>query len=304
MKHYSSIEIKNFIGRQVFDANVIADRNNSCPKISIVTPSFNQGSFLERAILSVLNQNYPNLEYIIIDGGSTDSSVDVIKKYEKHLAYWVSEPDKGQSDAFNKGFAKATGEIFYYLASDDILLPGVLHKVAELFGERKFDVLYGNKLIIDSEDNVISERRCVSYLPGITRWGVLSKAGFAFYPDSCFYTRNMFEKVGGFDIDLHNTMDTDIEFKFLREAGNIMFLREYIIAFRVAPLSKTVSMGNSRGEKEREYLYAKYMPNPALKYLKFPLFIIYILMFIFQGDFDYILFRVLKEKRKKYHEYV
>jgi glycosyltransferase involved in cell wall biosynthesis len=89
------------------------------PKISIVTPSFNQGMFLEKTILSVLEQGYPNLEYIIIDGGSSDNSVEIIKKYEKHLAYWESEPDQGQSHAINKGFERATGEIFGWLNSDD-----------------------------------------------------------------------------------------------------------------------------------------------------------------------------------------
>ena len=85
------------------------------PKISIVTPSFNQGKYLEKTILSVIEQGYPNLEQIIIDGGSTDESVEIIKKYEKHLAYWVSEPDRGQSHAINKGFERATGEIFGWL---------------------------------------------------------------------------------------------------------------------------------------------------------------------------------------------
>src|SRR5471032_696184 len=105
------------------------------PSISIVTPSYNQGQYLDETIRSVLDQKYPNLQYIIIDGGSTDNSVEVIKKYEKHLSYWVSEKDKGQTDALNKGVAKCTGEIFGYINSDDLLLPKSLERVATTWNE-------------------------------------------------------------------------------------------------------------------------------------------------------------------------
>jgi glycosyltransferase involved in cell wall biosynthesis len=103
------------------------------PKISIVIPSYNQGKYLEETILSVINQNYPNLEYVIIDDGSTDNSVEIIKKYEKYLTYWVSEKDNGQSDAINKGLKKCTGEIFNWLNSDDYLETNALFKIAEAY---------------------------------------------------------------------------------------------------------------------------------------------------------------------------
>lgn len=106
---------------------------NSYPKISIVTPSFNQAQYLEETILSILNQNYPNLEYIVIDGGSTDGSVDIIRQYEDQLAYWISEPDKGQYNGINKGFTRSTGEIMPWLNSDDKLAPGALSVVASIF---------------------------------------------------------------------------------------------------------------------------------------------------------------------------
>ena len=106
------------------------------PRISIVTPSFNQGQFLEETIRSVLEQGYPNLEYMVIDGGSTDGSIEIIRKYEKRLAYWTSEPDRGQADAINKGWRRATGEILAYLNSDDTYCPNALRLAAEAFRTR------------------------------------------------------------------------------------------------------------------------------------------------------------------------
>ena len=105
----------------------------SCPRITIITPSLNQGEFLEDTILSILNQNYPNLEYFIVDGGSTDNSVDIIKKYEHRIDWWVSEPDRGQSHAINKGLERATGDIINWINSDDLLFPGALQRVASCY---------------------------------------------------------------------------------------------------------------------------------------------------------------------------
>jgi len=118
------------------------------PKLSIITPSFNQGQFLEETILSVLNQGYPNLEYIIIDGGSSDNSVDIIRRYDSQLAYWVSEKDRGQVDAINKGFVMATGEIAGFINSDDVYLPGTFAAVAARFeDDPKCDWVCGDTIM-------------------------------------------------------------------------------------------------------------------------------------------------------------
>jgi glycosyltransferase involved in cell wall biosynthesis len=114
-------------------------------KISIVTPSFNQGDYIEQTICSVLDQNYPNLQYIIIDGGSTDGTVEVIKKYEKHLAFWTSEPDSGQTDAINRGFHRCTGDIFNWINSDDYYEPGTFAKLAAHFSDPSVDVVCGQE---------------------------------------------------------------------------------------------------------------------------------------------------------------
>ena len=126
------------------------------PKISIVTPSLNQAKFLEKTIQSVLAQNYSDLEYIIIDGGSTDGSVEIIKKYQDKIAYWVSEKDRGQSHGINKGFALATGDIFAWLNSDDTYMPGALHTVAEYFSkDSDLDFLYGDVNLINEKSIIL-----------------------------------------------------------------------------------------------------------------------------------------------------
>lgn len=128
------------------------------PKISIVTPSYNQGQYLEQTIKSVLDQKYPNLEYIIIDGGSSDDSIKIIKKYEKQITYWVSEPDLGQTNALNKGFNLATGKIFGYINSDDFYLENAFNNAISSFNELNCDVVIGNTIRIPANEIVYAKQ--------------------------------------------------------------------------------------------------------------------------------------------------
>ena len=131
--------------------------NNPWPRISIVTPSFNQGQFIEETIRSILLQNYPNLEYIIIDGGSTDNSLEIIRKYESWITYWVSEPDNGQSQAINKGFKKCTGDLVNWICSDDLLCKNALYNMAPLLNDNLNALIIGKGLRIDQTNKILNE---------------------------------------------------------------------------------------------------------------------------------------------------
>ena len=190
-------------------------------KFSIVIPSYNQGEFLERTLLSVINQDVET-EIIVIDGGSTDSSVEIIKKYEDKIAYWVSEKDRGQSHALNKGFAKATGDIFGWQNSDDIYMPGAFKKVQEVF--EKFPdkkIVYGNWYEIDENDNVIDK----TYSAPKPRIPHFSYEGFDSNLQSMFWKREVFEKFGAFDENLHQLMDSDFLFSLILHQGRDIFVK-------------------------------------------------------------------------------
>jgi glycosyltransferase involved in cell wall biosynthesis len=174
------------------------------PRISIVTPSYNQDQFIEDTVRSVLLQGYPNLEYFIIDGGSTDNSVELIKKYESWLAYWTSEKDQGQTHAINKGFHRVTGEIFAWLNSDDVYLPGALHRVANEFqAHKELVMLAGECINVDISGREISRKGSRTFDP-LT---VLISAKPA-QPATFFHSR-MLKEVGYLREDLHFPLDRE-----------------------------------------------------------------------------------------------
>ena len=177
------------------------------PLVSVITPSFNQAQFLEETILSVLSQDYPNLEYIIIDGGSSDGSIDIINKYEDHLAYWVSEPDRGQSHAINKGWQRSTGDIVAYLNADDVYTPGAITAaVRALLAEPAACMVYSDALFINEQGRIRKKYRALAF--DIHRT-IESNEGFIPQP-TAFIKRDALDSVGLLDEDLHMVMDYDL----------------------------------------------------------------------------------------------
>lgn len=212
------------------------------PLISIVTPSLNQGLFLEETIRSVLSQGYPNLEYIIIDGGSTDGSVEIIKKYEPWLAYWVSERDGGQPEAINKGFAACTGELLGFINSDDLYAIGALHEVALTWVQagRPRDAL-----ISGSVQDISATGLPLSQIFKPVRMGTLKEWlawGISLHQPGCFWTVETWRRFGTFPIDFHYIFDRYFFSKVAAEATSAFLIVNALISFfRVHEGSKTIS---------------------------------------------------------------
>lgn len=196
------------------------------PLVSIVTPSFNQAAFLEETILSVLRQDYPSVEYIIIDGGSTDGSVKIIRKYEQHLAYWISEPDGGQACAVNKGFAQARGELLGWLCSDDLLTPSMVSlSAAYLKRDESIGMTYGDRVRIDRRGNIYSFQRYPSFRHYHLRFGL------SLPQETSLFRREIFYAVGGLDESLQMALDYDLWCRLSR-VSKLQHIPAYLGYFR------------------------------------------------------------------------
>ena len=210
--------------------------------ITVVTPSYNQGAFLESTIRSVLDQGYPNLEYIIIDGGSSDASVDIIRKYEEKITYWVSEKDRGQAHAINKGFARAKGDIFCWINSDDRLMPGVLDLVARHFAENRESVWCGGGCRYIDEHGAAMED--ISILPdtGLASWltHIKYRKGIFLQP-STFWRADAMREVGVLREDMHYAFDFEFFYRLRKCFGPQDKLDVVLSEFRLHGASKTVS---------------------------------------------------------------
>jgi len=234
----------------------------SHPKISVVTPSYNQGQFIEETILSVLGQHYPNLEYIIIDGGSTDNTIEIIRKYEKHISYWISEKDGGQSQAINKGFKVATGDIFCWLNSDDMFMPHTL------------DYIYRN---IDINEAGICFGNCIHFkedVDGVTSWGSdvvnmsvntsLDIRDFIIQPSS-FWSKKVWELVGPLREDVHFAFDWEWFLRAERQEIKLNAVSKCLSLYRYHKEHKTGSGGLQR-QQEILKLYKAYSARYAELY--------------------------------------
>ena len=241
------------------------------PTVSVITPSFNQARFLEKTILSVLEQDYPHLEYIVVDGGSTDGSLQTIEKYADRLARWISEPDLGQTDAINKGFALANGEILAWLNSDDTYNAGAISDATEFLNSHpEVGMVYGNAYYIDAEGRTIGR-----YPARQTSYEGLRRGVNTVCQQSMFFRASLWEEAGPLDPTFYYAMDYDLWVRLASKAG-IVFVDRYWANFRLHDDSKSLIAANRcwpeimrvhfrDGGSKFSVIYAKYLVRRVLE---------------------------------------
>jgi len=213
----------------LFDSQSPPETNPDWPRVVVITPSYNQAQYLERTIISIHNQGYPNLEHIVIDGGSTDGSVDILKKYEKRFSYWQSKPDEGQSDAINTGASKATGQYMMWINSDDLLMPGALHRLVDAFRSNPgADLVYGDQVEVDNNDRVI--KRLYSSTFDIQDF--IFEINIIIHQQSALWTTEMFHRVSGLKL-FRYAMDYDLMYRMHEAGATFAHFPAFLSAFRV-----------------------------------------------------------------------
>jgi glycosyltransferase involved in cell wall biosynthesis len=221
------------------------------PLVSIVTPSFNQRRYLEDTIQSVLSQDYPALEYIVVDGGSNDGSLEIIQKYDSQLVAWISEPDQGQTDAINKGFGLSTGEIMAWINSDDLYTPGAVSEaVSFLEGHPGVGMVYGDTELIDEWG-----RRMGYFNAQQTSYGRLMRGGVYIPQPASFWRRSLWEEAGPLDPTLYFAMDYDLWVRFAK-IGSIVYTPRLWAKFRIHGEGKT-SLSDERCWPEMKRVFQR-----------------------------------------------
>ena len=229
------------------------------PRISVVTPSYHQGAFVERTLRSVLDQGYPDLEYVVQDGGSDDGTLDVLRRHEHRLAGWESVPDSGQADALNRGFARTTGEIMAYLNSDDVLLPGSLAYVAGyLSAHPEVDAVYGHRVLIDSEDRQVGVWVMPPHDDEMLRWSD------SIPQETLFWRRSAWDRAGGrMDPSFRFALDWDLLLRLVESGSRIVRLPRFLGAFRVHDEQKTqaqIEVGEEESLRLRRRCHGREVP--------------------------------------------
>lgn len=233
------------------------------PRITVVVPSFNQGRFIEATLKSVLDQEYPNLELMVIDGGSTDQTVEIVKRYEPRLSYWVSEKDRGQTHAINKGFARATGELVTWLNSDDLQESDALRTIAAEYMSDPADVLYGDYALITSNGSRFMEKKEIPFSFFLLLYGV----NFIGQPSS-FIRRTALERFGYLDENLHFMMDYEYWLRLASGGARFRHIPRRLSLYRYHETSKTVAM-EVRFAEERQAIRRRFTHDGrALIFLK------------------------------------
>jgi len=228
------------------------------PRVTIVTPSYNQAQFLEQTMLSVLGQDYPDLEYMVVDGASTDGSPDIIRKYANRLAWWVSEKDHGQGEAINKGFQRATGEIVGWLNSDDLYQPGAIAAAVEAFAAHpEAGLVFSDVLAIDAENNVLNLMRCGNWgLDELMTFHILNQPGV-------FMRRSVLEQAGYLDPAYHYMLDTHLWLR-MAQLAPMIYVPRTLAAGRFHALAKNMAAAPGFG-KESLQLVDWMQTQPGLK---------------------------------------
>ncbi len=222
------------------------------PRISIITPSYNQAAYIGWTVRSVLLQRYPDVEYIVMDGGSTDDTLRVLEPYADRLAHLVSERDNGQSDAIHKGFARSSGEIMAYLNSDDMLAPGTLNFIASYFARHpEVDAVYSHRCTVDAHNKML----WYWILPEhddwyMMRWDLIPQ-------ETCFWRRRLFEECGNIDPTFRFAMDYDLFMRFMLK-GRFIRLNRFLGVFRQHDQAKTSQLLETVGAEEIKQVWKRY----------------------------------------------